>query len=468
MGTRARAAVCLVAGGIGVLGGLLLAALAAGTAKGLPFDLPLMGSALFGNPHLDLWFLTRSASSPVFIATGLVAVGVGAHLLRAGLQHRPQAADMLPRPDRWRPYGRIGLAVFNAAIAAFVFAGGIASGAKWAPGGLLTGVGLTLGVVSWAVPYLASLRRVRWPKARCETVDGERGIVVARSPRTLCVLGAFSLVLALAGAIGLFEGLDEVRGWGLLGSEHTLMSLVFGVLFLGLAVVLGIGTLYRAVHRDRLALTPTRLVHRTRRSSFAVEWDEIHVPFAIDTQGNPQLLVAVSPECTITGAANKRVNRQLAGADQLNGELEFGLFAIDPITLYHALIWYWFYPETRAELATHAAAERVRDADLRSGLTAELDRPDEELLEELEREVQDGEVADDVEQADEAAGETGEQEGQADDPEIDDPEIDDGEAGDGEAGDGTAGERVQDDDVQDRSDEHDRADEREVKADPSQ
>lgn len=463
MGTRARAAVCLVVGGIGVLGGLLLAALAAGTATGLPFDLPLMGSALFGNPHLDLWFLTRSSSSPVFIAVGLVAVGAGAHLLRVGLQHRPQAVEMLPRPDRWRPYGRIGLAVFNAAIAAFVFAGGIASGAKWAPGGLLTGVGLTLGVVAWAVPYLASLRRVRWPKVRCETVDGESGIVVARSPRTLWALGAFALALALAGAIGLFEGLDEVRGWGLLGSEHTLMSVVFGVLFLGLAVVLGVGTSYRAVHRDRLALTPTRLIHRTRRSSFAVEWDEIHVPFAIDMQGNPQLLLAVSPECAVTGAANKRVNRQLAGTDQLNAELEFGLFAIDPITLYHALIWYWFYPETRAELATHAAAERVRDADLRSGLTAELDRPDEELLEELEREVQDGEVADeDAEHADEAAGETGEQEGQAGDPEIGDREI-----GDPEIGDGEAGEQVQDE-VEDPPDAHERADEREVKADPPQ
>lgn len=464
MGTRTRAAVCLVVGGIGVLGGLLLAALAAGTTKGLPFELPLMGSALFGNPHLDLWFLTRSASTPLFITTGLVMVGVGAHLLRAGLQHSPQAAEVLPRPDRWRPYGRIGLAVFIGAIAAFVFAGGIASGAKWAPGGLLTGLGLTLGVVSWAVPYLASLRRVRWPRVRCETVEGESGIVVARSPRTLCALGAFALALALAGAIGLFEGLGEVRGWGLFGSGHTLMSIVFGVLFLGLAVVLGAGTLYRAVHRDRLALTPTRLIHRTRRSSFAVEWDEIHVPFAIDAQGNPQLLAAVSPECTITGAANKRVNRQLAGTDQLNAELEFGLFAIDPITLYHALIWYWFYPDTRAELATDAAAQRVRDADLRSSLTAELDRPDEELLEEFEREVQEDEVADEAgEPSGEVADEDGEQEGPVGHPEDGDPKD-----GDGEAVTGEAGEQVQDDEVESRSDEHERADEREVKADPPQ
>ena len=452
MGTRTRAAVCLVAGGIGVLGGLLLAALAAGTAKGLPFELPLMGSALFGSPRLDIWFLTHSSSSPVFIAIGLIAAGVGAHLLRLGLQHRPQAADTLPRPDRWRPYGRVGLAAFIAAIAAFLFAGGIASGAKWAPGGLLTGMGLMLAVISWSVPYLASLRRVRWPRVRCETVEGESGVVVARSPRTLCALGAFSLALALAGAVGLFEGLGELHGWGLFGSEHTLMSVVFGVLFLGLALVLGAGTLYRAVHRDRLALTPTRLIHRTRRSSFAVEWDEIHVPFAIDMQGNPQLLVAVSPECTITGGANKRINRQLSGADQLNAELEFGLFAVDPITLHHALLWYWFYPDTREELATHAAAERVRDADLASSLSAELDRPDEELLEELEREVQDGESVD------EDAGEDGEQEDQ----------VDDREAGEQDAGDREVGEQMQDDEVEGRPDEHERADAREAKADPSQ
>ncbi len=459
MGTRTRAAVCLVVGGIGVLGGLLLAALAAGTARGLPFDLPLMGSTLFGNPHLDLWFLNHSSGSGAFIAAGLGAAALGVHLLRVGMQHQPQAVDVLPHPAQWRPRGRIALAVFNAALAAFLFAGGIASGAKWAPGGLLAGMGLMLGAVSWSLPYLASLRRVRRPVMRCESVDGETGLVVARSPRTYCVQGLFAVALAVPGVVGLFEGLDEVRRWGLFGSGETLMSLVFGGAFLVLAVVLAGGTLYRAAHRDLLVLTPERLIHRTRRSSFAVEWSDIQVPFAVDMQGNPQLRVAVPPECPVSGAANKRINRQLPEVQHRSAELEFGVFAIDPVTLYYALIWYWFYPETRAELATHAAVERVRDADLFSTLAAELGRSDEELLEELEREVQDGEVADeDGDPSDEVADEAGEQEGQAADR----------EAGDGEAGDGEAGEQVRDDEVESRSDEQVRDDEREVKADPSQ
>lgn len=370
METRTRAVAYLVTGVIAILGGVLVTVLASGTATGLPFHVPLMGWTLFGDPYLDTWFLQHYKASGVFIAIGLCCgVGLGLHLVRLGLQHRPQAVEVLPLPTEWRPRGRILLGLFNVLIGMFLLAGGIATGMRYAPGGLFTGLGSLVALLGGALPYLQSLRRVRRPVVRCESIDGEAGIVVARSPRLHGVVALFALALALPGIAGLTQGLRDVHELGGLVTDETVPSLVFGGTLLLFAVVAAYSALSRMLHRDRLALTPTRLIHRTRRSTVAVRWDDLHVPISAELQGNPQLALAVSKDCPVSGAANKRWNRHLAGAEYRIVEMAFGLFAIDPVTLFHALFWYTFFPDTRPELATHTAVQRLRDADFRSSLT---------------------------------------------------------------------------------------------------
>ena len=251
--------------------------------------------------------------------------------------------------------GRLSWTVAAVLLAAFG-SGGFALGLV-EPSALLV-VGSPLLVVAAVLVYLSRARR-----------QGTAGIAVRDIPS----LGQRGVVLPYSAALGwgyvvgggycaLFFGLIAV------GGAATGPSGAGEIALLALALVVEVYLLWCLVDllRGRLgrgfvALTPDGICHRSWAMWAYLPWDEVASVTVVDVRGP---LVQVMAIANTRQAWSRRTSLpwkqgELAYAPDLAVQGRF--LTVNPALLYRAVRFYGENPAGRAELATDAAATRIRD-----------------------------------------------------------------------------------------------------------
>jgi hypothetical protein len=361
-----RRVLFLVAGAILVV---CAAAVAVMASQGVPYlPLTFVGGRLLGLPDLDYLFIVRLLGRPAALITAaaVLACGTGAHLLRLGLLRRPR----LPRPADWPPYGQPLLAAASALFGALL-AASLMEGLRVAPDNqVLVGFGGLLATSGLLMPLLTSLYRVRAPRLRVSTVDGEPATRIARSGRSAVLNGVLSLwalligVVAVHGLVSWASGDPAVTVDPQDGPVVLLLGAAIGIL--GLVGLLAV--LYPLLRREHLLLTPSRVVVGSVGSSAGVPWHAVQTALADQLRQRPEIYLAVAYDQQVTGRQNTRLNQHLD--DKKLVCVPFQRFAIDPTTLLHLYAHYHAYPERRPELGTSAANDRVISGDLLSPAAA--------------------------------------------------------------------------------------------------
>lgn len=335
-------------------------------AQGVP-NMPVTSAAgLFGWPELDglLAVRLRGVRAALITATGVLVCGAGAHLARLGLLRRVP----LPRPSDW-PTGWPALAFGSTSFALLLTAFLVEDLAAAPDNQVQAGFGVLATTIGASFPLLVSLYRVRTPQVRLTELDGEQGIRIARSPRYAVILAVLSLACGLIAAVatvGLLRWLS--------GEPSVTVDTRYGpvLLWLGAGMWLGalaglFALLMTLVTRDRLVLTPTRVVVDVEGSTADVPWDAVCGALAVNERSRLLIHLVVLPDQHITGRLN-RLNEHVA--EQKFVTVPFQGFGIDPITLYHLYLYYWAYPQARAELGTGVAIDRIVAGDLVSPVAA--------------------------------------------------------------------------------------------------
>jgi hypothetical protein len=213
----------------------------------------------------------------------------------------------------------------------------------------VTGTGvvhlLAFGSYAWRIP-----RRTSRSGTLSVASDGTRGVRFAYSgwPYYLFAgaVGSFALALAALTALALAD------------ANGGVVALPVATACLGLALGWVLFTVLRLAP-GAVILTPAGIHHRGLTFTYVVPWHAIYAVVA-GWSGTPVIVVKAtpSPDLRLRRYAGRIGPRELRLVPFLVVRAYW--LATDPVLVYHALSFYYEHPESRAELSTSEALDRIR------------------------------------------------------------------------------------------------------------
>ncbi|MEC3957260.1 hypothetical protein VMT65_29795 [Nocardia sp. CDC153] len=273
--------------------------------------------------------------------------------------------NRLPWPSEFgseRPSGKVIAGLVVIALAVPLFASTCWSAIQnhqWSVA--FFGAAGTFGSLVFAVLGLSILRRrrSRIPDAiRLETIDAVPGQTIPARKSTLIALLCFASVAVLVAASRLIlllgNGLSDHAG------RNIFSSLTMIVLLLAGLWLLAVGVSVASTPRG-LRLTTEGLEFRNGFVHQRLPWSAVAVVRPVIVSRNPAIRVLPTDPSTLSLEFTSRL-KQRTGLDCI--VIPPSVYGIDPALLYYTIDFYARHPESRSELASDAAVQRMRRGDV--------------------------------------------------------------------------------------------------------